>query len=130
MLEGPAGRGAVAGQEAVGDALTVVGGQVPAEWATSSAGGPQDAWVQSTMPVRRAADHRVSSPECPAASAFGQRLGVPSRYEALLTDMLDEDNRAMFEWFATLPAYQADLAATCRLVPDAMTFARWLATVD
>ena len=46
------------------------------------------------------------------------------------TDVLDEGNRAMFEWFAVLPAYEADLAATRPLVADAMTFARWLDTVD
>jgi hypothetical protein len=36
----------------------------------------------------------------------------------------------MFTWFATLPAYEADLAASRRLVPDAMTFADWLETLD
>ena len=65
-----------------------------------------------------------------AASALGQRQGLPARYEALPTDMLDDDNKAMFEWFATLPAFQADLAATRRLIPDALTFVRWLETVD
>jgi uncharacterized protein YbjT (DUF2867 family) len=65
-----------------------------------------------------------------AASALGQRQGLPARYEALPTDMLDDDNKAMFEWFATPPAYQADLAATRRLIPDALTFVRWLETVD
>lgn len=65
-----------------------------------------------------------------AATAFGARRGLPARYEALPTDALDDDNRAMFEWFATLPAYAADLTATRRLVPAAMTFADWLATFD
>lgn len=63
-----------------------------------------------------------------AASAFGHRRGLPARYEALPTDALDDDNRAMFEWFATPPAYEADLVATRRLIPEAMTFARWLET--
>ena len=63
-----------------------------------------------------------------AASAFGQRRGLPSRYEELPTDMLDEDMKAMFEWFATPPAYQANLIATRELIPEAMTFTRWLET--
>ena len=65
-----------------------------------------------------------------AANALGQRQGLPARYEALPTGMLDDDSKAMFEWFATPPAFQADLAATRRLIPDALTFVRWLETVD
>ena len=65
-----------------------------------------------------------------AANALGQRQGLPSRYEALPTDILDDDNKAMFEWFATPPAYQADLAATRWLTRDALTFADWVETLD
>jgi hypothetical protein len=34
----------------------------------------------------------------------------------------------MFEWFAKLPAFQADFAATKALAPGTKTFAQWLAT--
>jgi uncharacterized protein YbjT (DUF2867 family) len=65
-----------------------------------------------------------------AAAAFGRRRALSARYEELPSDTLDDDNRAMFKWFATLPAYEADLAASRQLVPDAMTFAGWLGTLD
>jgi hypothetical protein len=34
----------------------------------------------------------------------------------------------MFEWFAHLPAWQADFAATRALAPRTKTFEQWLAT--
>lgn len=63
------------------------------------------------------------------AAAFGERRGLPARFEQLPTAVLDPDTRAMFEWFATPQAYQADFAATRDLDPDVLTFARWLETV-
>jgi hypothetical protein len=40
----------------------------------------------------------------------------------------DADQRAMFEWFAHLPAFQADFAATRALAPRTKTFEQWLVT--
>ena len=64
------------------------------------------------------------------AEAYQHRYDVPARYEPLPIDVLDgdADQRAMFEWFAHLPAFQADFAATKALAPQTKTFAQWLAT--
>jgi uncharacterized protein YbjT (DUF2867 family) len=65
------------------------------------------------------------------ADAYQHRYDVPARYEPLPIEVLDgnADQRAMFEWFAHPPAFQADFAATRALVPRTKTFARWLATL-
>ena len=60
------------------------------------------------------------------AAAYGVLRGRPARFEELPTSVLDADMKAMFEWFATLPAYEADLAATRELDPDVLSFAQWL----
>ena len=64
------------------------------------------------------------------AEAYQDRYGVPARYEPLPIDVLngDADQRAMFEWFAHPPAFQADFAATRALAPRAKTFDQWLTT--
>ena len=64
------------------------------------------------------------------AEAYQRRYDVPARYEPLPIDVLagDADQRAMFEWFARPPAFQADFAATRALAPRTRTFAQWLAT--
>ena len=64
------------------------------------------------------------------AEAYQRRYDVPARYEPLPIDVLagDADQRAMFEWFARPPAFQADFAATRALAPRTKTFAQWLAT--
>lgn len=62
------------------------------------------------------------------AAAFGERRGLPARFAPLPADVLDDDQRAMFEWFSRPPAYQADFAATRRLHPQVMTFDEWLET--
>ncbi len=64
------------------------------------------------------------------AEAYQHRYDVPARYEPLPIDMLgdDADQRAMFEWFAHLPAFQADFAATKALAPRTKTLEQWLAT--
>lgn len=54
--------------------------------------------------------------------------GVPTRFEELPVDALDDDRGSMFRWFSTLPAYEADFAATRALDPQVLTFAEWLAT--
>jgi uncharacterized protein YbjT (DUF2867 family) len=63
------------------------------------------------------------------AAVYGQRAGLPARFEALpLSVIEDADQKAMFTWFAQLPAYQADFDATRRLAPGVRDFAAWLAT--
>jgi uncharacterized protein YbjT (DUF2867 family) len=57
-----------------------------------------------------------------------QALGRHVRFEEVPLDALgdDDDLKAMFRWFATTPAYAADLAETRRLVPDVSDFSSWL----
>ena len=64
------------------------------------------------------------------AEAYQHRYDVPARYEALPIDVLsgDDDQRAMFEWFAHPPAFRADFAATRALAPQTKTFEQWLET--
>lgn len=66
------------------------------------------------------------------AAAFAERTGIPARYEALPIAALDgqDDMQAMFRWFAETPAYQADIAAVRRLVPNALQFSGWLDAVQ
>ncbi|RCK68476.1 NmrA/HSCARG family protein [Desertihabitans brevis] len=63
-----------------------------------------------------------------AAARVAAVRGRPARYEPLPLDVLgdDEDMRAMFAWFAAPPAYQADLGATRRLVPDVRDLGTWV----
>lgn len=65
------------------------------------------------------------------AAAFGDRVGLPARYEGLPTEVLgdDADMVAMFNWFVTRPAYQADFALTRRLAPEVHDFPAWLETI-
>lgn len=64
------------------------------------------------------------------AAAFAAARGVPARYEALPIDVLagNADQQAMFTWFAQLPAYRADVAASRALVPDLLDLRGWLST--
>ncbi len=64
-----------------------------------------------------------------AADRAATALGRPVRFEEVPLDVLgdDEDLRAMFRWFAELPAYEADIDATRRLAPDAHDLSSWLA---
>ncbi len=64
------------------------------------------------------------------AAAYQHRYDVPARYDPLPIEVLggDADQRAMFEWFAHPPTFQADFAATRALAPRTKTFAQWLAT--
>ncbi|GAA1561503.1 NmrA/HSCARG family protein [Kribbella lupini] len=59
-------------------------------------------------------------------------LGRAVRYDAVPLDVLgdDEDLRAMFRWFGTLPAYRADFGLTRRLVPDVHDLAAWLSELS
>jgi uncharacterized protein YbjT (DUF2867 family) len=56
-------------------------------------------------------------------------LGRETRYEGLPLSVLGEDAdlRAMFEWFTSVPAYQADFDATRHLVPDVRDLPTWVA---
>jgi uncharacterized protein YbjT (DUF2867 family) len=64
------------------------------------------------------------------AERVGRVLGRRARFEEVPLEALggDADLQAMFRWFATVPAYQADLAATRRLVPGASYLVTWLST--
>jgi uncharacterized protein YbjT (DUF2867 family) len=63
-----------------------------------------------------------------AAEAFGWARGRSARYEALPVDVLhDDDQEAMFTWFAHPPAYRGDLDVSRRLVPDLLDLRSWLA---
>jgi uncharacterized protein YbjT (DUF2867 family) len=64
------------------------------------------------------------------AEAYQHRYDVPARYEPLPVEVFggDADQRAMFQWFAHLPAFQADFAATRALAPRTKTFEQWLVT--
>jgi uncharacterized protein YbjT (DUF2867 family) len=64
------------------------------------------------------------------AALYGERAGLPARFEALSLSVLaeDADQEAMFTWSTRLPAYRADFDATRRLAPDVRDFATWLAT--
>lgn len=64
------------------------------------------------------------------ADQVASELGRPTRYEGLPIDVLgdDEDMRAMFQWFTTVPAYQADFDVTRHLVPDVRDLAAWVST--
>jgi uncharacterized protein YbjT (DUF2867 family) len=62
------------------------------------------------------------------AATFGRQAGRPARYEPLDLDAAgDDDQRAMFAWFAKLPSYRADRALTAQLDPHVQTFEQWLA---
>jgi uncharacterized protein YbjT (DUF2867 family) len=62
------------------------------------------------------------------AAAFGRQAGLPARFQSLPPEAAgDDDQRAMFEWFAKTPAYQADRALTARLDPRVQTLEQWLA---
>uniref|UniRef100_UPI000DF82342 NmrA family NAD(P)-binding protein n=1 Tax=Desertihabitans aurantiacus TaxID=2282477 RepID=UPI000DF82342 len=63
-----------------------------------------------------------------AAARVAAVRGRPARYEPLPLDVLgdDADMRAMFAWFASPPAYRADLEATRRLVPDVRDLGTWV----
>jgi uncharacterized protein YbjT (DUF2867 family) len=66
------------------------------------------------------------------AERVARTSGRPARFEEVPLDALgdDADLKAMFRWFTTVPAYQADLAATRRLVPDVSDLEAWLSTRD
>ena len=64
------------------------------------------------------------------AEAYQHRYDVPARYQPLPIEVLggDADQRAMFEWYAHPPSFQADFAATRALAPRTKTFDQWLMT--
>ncbi len=61
------------------------------------------------------------------AAAFARARGIPARYEPVPVDVLpDADQKAMFTWFATLPAYRADVGLGRELVPDLYDLRTWI----
>jgi uncharacterized protein YbjT (DUF2867 family) len=63
------------------------------------------------------------------AAAYQHHYGIPAQYQALPIDVLgDDDQEAMFDWFAHPPAFRADFAATKALAPRTKTFEQWLLT--
>lgn len=60
------------------------------------------------------------------AAAVQAVTGVQTRYEPVPVAGLDADRGAMFRWFATLPAYDADFERTRALDPGVLTLAQWL----
>lgn len=62
------------------------------------------------------------------AAALGRAAGLPARYQAQPLDVVadDPDSHAMFAWFAELPAYRADMAATDALAGGALSLTAWL----
>jgi uncharacterized protein YbjT (DUF2867 family) len=63
------------------------------------------------------------------AAALAEAAGMPASYEALPLEVMagQPDAQAMFNWFAELPAYQADFEATTALAGGALDLAGWLA---
>lgn len=61
------------------------------------------------------------------AAAFGERAGLPARYEALPLSVLPSDlDRAMFRQFAEWADYPSDLAAVRTIEPAAFDLAGWI----
>jgi uncharacterized protein YbjT (DUF2867 family) len=64
------------------------------------------------------------------AEAFGERAGLPARYEALPLQVLgdNDDAQAMFRWFAESPAYRADIDAVRAIEPGLWDFPTWISS--
>lgn len=61
------------------------------------------------------------------AATFGRQAGLPGRYQPLPLEAAgDDDQRAMFAWFAEPPAYRANRALTAQLDPRVQTLQQWL----
>lgn len=62
------------------------------------------------------------------AAVYGERAGLPARFEPLPISIFagDPDLEPMFTWFSRPPAYQADFAATRKLVPGVQDLRTWL----
>lgn len=61
------------------------------------------------------------------AAAFADAWGVPARYEPVPVDGLpDEDQKKMFTWFASRPAYRADMDLTRKLAPGVLDLRGWI----
>jgi uncharacterized protein YbjT (DUF2867 family) len=61
------------------------------------------------------------------AELYGRRFELPARYEALDPSTMDDDGAAMFRWFASGSAYDADFGRTGDLTDGPLRFADWLA---
>ena len=66
------------------------------------------------------------------AAVYGQRFGLPARFDPLPLDVLeqDPDRQAMFAWFNHLPSYEADFSSTKDLAPAVKSLTTWLESRD
>jgi uncharacterized protein YbjT (DUF2867 family) len=61
------------------------------------------------------------------AAAFGERAGLPARYEALPLSVLPNDlDKAMFRQFAKAAEYPSDLAVVRSIEPAALDLVEWI----
>ena len=59
------------------------------------------------------------------AAVEGDLRGLPGRFEPVPMDGLNDDQKAMFRWFRTVPSYTADLEETRRVLGSALRFREW-----
>lgn len=75
--------------------------------------------------IEIAGDRRTGSQ---IAAAFGERAGLPARYEALPLQALDDNPhlQAMFRWLQETPAFQADIEAVKVIEPTVWDLPAWI----
>lgn len=75
--------------------------------------------------IEIAGDQRTGSQ---IAAAFGERAGLPARYEALPLQALDDNThlQAMFRWLQETPAFQADIEAVKAIEPTVWDLPAWI----
>ncbi|WP_328690514.1 NmrA family NAD(P)-binding protein [Streptomyces phaeochromogenes] len=93
-------------------------GQISATFLLGAAEAPGGA-------IEIAGDRRTGSQ---IAAAFGERAGLPARYEALPLQALDDNPhlRAMFRWLQETPAFQADIEAVKVIEPTVWDLPAWI----
>jgi uncharacterized protein YbjT (DUF2867 family) len=75
--------------------------------------------------IEIAGDQRTGSQ---IAAAFGERAGLPARYEALPLQAFDDNPhlQAMFRWLQETPAFQADIEAVKVIEPTVWDLPAWI----
>ncbi|MFI0822756.1 NmrA/HSCARG family protein [Streptomyces sp. NPDC021098] len=75
--------------------------------------------------IEIAGDQRTGSQ---IAAAFGERAGLPARYEALQLNAFDDNPhlQAMFRWLQETPAFQADIEAVKVIEPTVWDLPAWI----
>ncbi|MFF5009873.1 NmrA family NAD(P)-binding protein [Streptomyces phaeochromogenes] len=93
-------------------------GQISAAFLLGAAEAPGGA-------IEIAGDRRTGSQ---IAAAFGERAGLPARYEALPLQDLDGNPhlQAMFRWLQETPAFQADIEAVKEIEPTVWDLPAWI----